>query len=46
VVPGRDRGHGLSVMRSRAEAEGGHLSVESSPGSGTAVAATFPLERS
>jgi signal transduction histidine kinase len=46
VVPDRDRGHGLSVMRSRAEAEGGRLSVESSPGSGTAVAATFPLERS
>ena len=43
VVPGRDRGHGLSVMRSRAESEGGRLSVESTPGQGTAVAATFPL---
>lgn len=45
VVPGQGRGHGLSVMRSRATAEGGRLTVESTPGSGTAVAATFPLGR-
>ena len=37
-------GYGLSVMRARAEALGGRLSVESRPGAGTAVAATFPLD--
>ena len=40
------RGYGLSVMRARAEAAGGQLSVESSPGAGTAVAATFPVGQS
>lgn len=38
-----DRGFGLPTMRSRAEAAGGHLSVESTPGEGTAVSAVFPL---
>lgn len=38
------RGYGLSVMRARAQAAGGRLAVESAPGAGTAVAATFPVE--
>lgn len=37
-------GYGLSVMRARAHALGGRLSVESRQGAGTAVAATFPLD--
>ena len=44
TAPGAvDRGHGLEVMRARARASGGGLAVESEPGAGTAVAATFPV---
>ncbi len=39
-----DRGHGLDVMRARAVALGGTVSVESSEDEGSAVAATFPVE--
>ncbi|HLS16114.1 MAG TPA: sensor histidine kinase [Beutenbergiaceae bacterium] len=41
--PGPSGGFGLSSMRSRAAEFGGVLSVESTPGAGTAVAVTFPL---
>jgi len=34
---------GMTTMRERAEAAGGRLSVDSSPGSGTTVRATVPL---
>src|SRR4029077_1170359 len=34
---------GMTTMRERAEAAGGRLSVESSPGSGTTVSAAVPL---
>jgi signal transduction histidine kinase len=37
------RGHGLSGIRARAEALGGHLVVESAPGEGTALAVSLPL---
>ncbi|MFI2640853.1 sensor histidine kinase [Streptomyces sp. NPDC018610] len=37
-----DGGFGLPAMRSRAQALGGTLTVESSPGQGTAVAVTLP----
>ncbi|MGV9379659.1 sensor histidine kinase [Nonomuraea sp. NPDC003707] len=37
-------GYGLRAMRDRMTALGGTLTVESSPGEGTAVAATLPLE--
>jgi signal transduction histidine kinase len=33
----------MTTMRERAEAAGGRLSVESSPGKGTRVRATVPL---
>jgi signal transduction histidine kinase len=40
-------GHfGLGVMNSRAVEAGGKLSIESSPGSGTTVALSLPLEAS
>ncbi|WP_426500413.1 sensor histidine kinase [Streptomyces sp. D54] len=38
-----DGGFGLPAMRARAGSLGGALSVESSPGQGTAVAVTLPL---
>ncbi|MEV8567340.1 sensor histidine kinase [Streptomyces sp. NPDC051322] len=38
-----DGGFGLPAMRSRAESLGGTLTVESTPGQGTAVAVTLPL---
>jgi len=38
--PGR---YGVTGMRRRAEAAGGSLSIESTPGAGTTVNATFPL---
>lgn len=34
---------GLRALRERVEEQGGHLSVESSPGRGTAVAVSFPI---
>ena len=34
---------GVASMRERAESIGGHLSVESTPGSGTRVSAELPL---
>lgn len=40
---GPDGGFGLGAMRARAAALGGTLTVESAPGEGTAVAASFPL---
>jgi signal transduction histidine kinase len=44
--PGReaDRGHGLPAMRARMSQLGGTLAVESTPGEGTVVTATVPLE--
>ncbi|MEV0118388.1 sensor histidine kinase [Streptomyces sp. NPDC050844] len=42
-APRGDGGFGLPAMRSRARSLGGTLSVESSPGQGTAVAVTLPL---
>ncbi|WP_424532395.1 sensor histidine kinase [Sphaerisporangium viridialbum] len=38
-------GYGLRAMRERVSALGGTLTVESSPGDGTAVVATLPLPR-
>ncbi len=38
-------GYGLRAMRQRVEQLGGELSVESSPGDGTIIAAQFPLSR-
>ncbi len=38
------RGRGLSGIESRAQLFGGHLAVESTPGEGTAVAVSIPLE--
>jgi signal transduction histidine kinase len=43
--PGRDPGaghHGLGNMRSRAEAIGGNLEIQSAPGSGTRINLTLP----
>ena len=39
---GSDGGFGLAAMRARVRALGGTLSVESAPGQGTALAASFP----
>lgn len=39
----RTSGYGLRAMRDRASSLGGALTVESTPGEGTAVAATLPL---
>ena len=39
-------GFGLKGMRERAELAGGRLEVESSPGNGTRLSATFPVRRS
>jgi len=39
--PGASSGYGLAAMRARAQAAGGTLSVESSPGQGTAVAVSL-----
>ncbi|TDE99185.1 sensor histidine kinase [Occultella glacieicola] len=41
--PGPDGGFGLTSMRSRAAELGGSLTVESTPGGGTAVAVRFPI---
>lgn len=41
--PGAERGHGLPAMRVRARQSGGTLTVESTPGEGTVVSASVPL---
>ncbi|MGR0160759.1 sensor histidine kinase [Paenarthrobacter nitroguajacolicus] len=42
-LPSANGGYGLRAMRQRVEQLGGELSVESSPGEGTIIAAQFPL---
>ncbi|MEU4805191.1 sensor histidine kinase [Actinosynnema sp. NPDC023587] len=42
VTPGEGRGFGLTSIRSRVAELGGTLSVESTPGEGTALAVTVP----
>ncbi|MEU4660035.1 ATP-binding protein, partial [Streptomyces sp. NPDC023723] len=37
------RGHGLALMRMRARAAGGALTVESAPGEGTVVTMSVPF---
>ena len=41
--PTTERGHGLRNLRERAEALGGTLSIDSTPGNGTLVRVTIPL---
>lgn len=43
AVAAGDHHLGLTIMRTRAERSGGHLNVESAPGAGTTVTATFSL---
>ena len=44
AAPGAAQGHlGLTLMRGRANEAAGELTVESTPGTGTTVAARFPL---
>ena len=38
-------GHGLNVMRERAESAGGHFQLDSSPGGGTTLRIEVPLSR-
>ena len=40
----RPGSHGLTIMRERAEAFGGHLNVSSIPGKGTKVEVKIPVE--
>lgn len=40
------RGHGLRGLRERAAALGGRAEIESTPGEGTSVSVSFPLEES
>ncbi len=42
--PAAGRGHGLPAMRARLRQLGGTLTVESTPGEGTVVSASIPLE--
>lgn len=42
--PGRPGGYGLLGMRERADSAGGVLRVDSSPGAGTTVSLTLPLQ--
>lgn len=42
--PAGDRGHGLPAIRARLRQLGGTLTIESSPGEGTALSASIPLE--
>ncbi|MFM9708356.1 sensor histidine kinase [Streptomyces galilaeus] len=42
--PSGDRGHGLPAIRARLRQLGGTLTIESSPGEGTALSASIPLE--
>ncbi|MEU8432576.1 sensor histidine kinase [Streptomyces sp. NPDC029216] len=39
-----DRGHGLPAMRARVRQLGGTLTIESTPGEGTVLSASIPLE--
>ncbi|MFF4371227.1 sensor histidine kinase [Streptomyces sp. NPDC001594] len=39
-----DRGHGLPAMRARVRQLGGSLTIESTPGEGTVLSASIPLE--
>ncbi|MEU8939987.1 sensor histidine kinase [Streptomyces goshikiensis] len=39
-----DRGHGLPAMRARVSQLGGTLTIESTPGEGTVLSASIPLE--
>jgi two-component system, NarL family, nitrate/nitrite sensor histidine kinase NarX len=36
---------GLTIMQTRAARSGGHLTVDTTPGQGTRIVATFPLEK-
>lgn len=40
--PAQSRGHGLDIMRERAETVGASLTVKSAPGEGTEVVVTYP----
>ena len=40
-----DKHFGLEIMQARAERSGGRLEIISSPGAGTEVKASFPLEK-
>ncbi|MEU8775110.1 sensor histidine kinase [Streptomyces sp. NPDC048606] len=42
--PESDRGHGLPAMRARVRQLGGTLTIESTPGEGTVLSASIPLE--
>ncbi|MFJ5550012.1 sensor histidine kinase [Streptomyces sp. NPDC093225] len=44
AAPGTTRGHGLPAMRARAHQLGGTLAVESTPGEGTVLSVSIPLE--
>jgi signal transduction histidine kinase len=44
-APGPGGGYGLRAMRARLRERGGGLDVESAPGEGTALSASFPLGR-
>ena len=44
-VPDDDPHFGVRIMRARAEALGGYLDVESTPGHGTTVVAELPVAR-
>ena len=41
---GRPDSHGLKIMRERAEAVGGNMKVSSSPGTGTRIEASIPIQ--
>ena len=44
VPAGPDGGHGLAIIRRRIALLGGTLSIDSSPGAGTSLTATIPME--
>jgi signal transduction histidine kinase len=44
VLAGPDGGHGLAIVRRRIALLGGTLSIDSSPGVGTSLTATIPME--
>ena len=43
-VPAGPGGHGLMIMRERAEAVGGELKLSSTPGQGTQVEVSIPFQ--